>query len=270
MWAAPHPLEAYGLPAYLSSMETLPETGSNRLPQDEIAALAARYRRANGSVMQAVNALGGRVENRFEALPDSVKDRIEETLTAALGQAYRLAGSSHRALPDLNRRGHLAASVLTGAAGGAGGLASALAELPVTVTMIFRAIQKVAAEHGFDPGAEDVRLECLAVFGSGGPLAEDDGVNSSFLGARLTLNGATVRGVIAAVAPRLLSALGPKLAAQAVPVIGAVTGAGVNYAYMNYYQEMAHIRFALKRLGQAHDPQALAGAFRTAIGRAKG
>ncbi|MEZ5911609.1 MAG: EcsC family protein [Paracoccaceae bacterium] len=52
---------------------------------------------------------------------------------------------------------------MTGAAGGAGGLASALAELPVTVTMIFRAIQKVAAEHGFDPGAEDVRLECLGV-----------------------------------------------------------------------------------------------------------
>ena len=58
--------------------------------------------------------------------------------------------------------------------------------------------------------------------------------------------------------------LGQKLAAQAVPVLGAVTGAGINYAFMDYFQEMAHVRFGLRRLGQTHDPKVIAAAFRRA------
>jgi uncharacterized protein (DUF697 family) len=42
--------------------------------------------------------------------------------------------------------------------------------------------------------------------------------------------------------------LGQKLAAQTVPVLGAVAGAATNYAYTSYYQEMAHVHFGLRRL----------------------
>ena len=42
--------------------------------------------------------------------------------------------------------------------------------------------------------------------------------------------------------------LGQKLAAQSVPVLGAVAGAATNYAYTSYYQEMAHVHFRLRRL----------------------
>ena len=42
--------------------------------------------------------------------------------------------------------------------------------------------------------------------------------------------------------------LGQKLAAQTVPVLGAVAGASVNYVFTRYYQQIAHVHFGLRRL----------------------
>lgn len=239
-----------------------------KVPADQIAALATRHRKAGGLVMTIVNAAGTRIESRLEMLPDSVKDRIEAVAASALDRSYRLAGRTVATGPKLGERGHLALATLTGAVGGFGGLASALAELPVTVTVIFRSLQRIAAEYGYDPQDEGVRMECLQVFGSGSPLERDDGVNTSFLGARVTITGATLNGVISAVAPRFATVLGEKLAAQAVPLLGSVAGAGINYAFVSYYQEMAHVRFGLKRLAEVHGDEAVLAAFRAAAGKA--
>ena len=54
--------------------------------------------------------------------------------------------------------------------------------------------------------------------------------------------------MVAKLAAKLAAKLVAKLAAQMVPVIGATTGALTNYAYMNYYREMAHVHFGLRRL----------------------
>lgn len=235
-------------------------------PTAAVVALAARYKRARGPVMSLVQSLGGKIENRMEALPDSVKARIETVAEDALRRSYGLAAKG-RAAPDLGERGHLAIASLAGAAGGLGGLPTALAELPVTVTVIFHAIQKVAEAHGFDPDDPQIRAEALRVFAAGSPLAEDDGVNTTFLGARLTITGPALNRLIAAVAPRLATVLGQKLAAQAVPVLGAAAGAALNYAFLAYYRELAHVRFGLLRLVRAHDPQRILAAFAEAVGQ---
>ena len=234
------------------------------LPDDEIAQLVRRYRAAGGPVMAAVNLLGTQIENQLEKLPDSAKDRIETAVETALHRCYTFAGRTLGSGADLGERGHRAVAMMTGAAGGAGGLPTAVAELPVTVTVIFRAIQKIAAGYGYDPADEAVRLECLQVFGAGSPLHDDDGVNTSFLGARVTITGASLNRVIAAVAPRLSLVLSEKLAAQMVPILGSVAGAGINYAFLSYYQEMAHVRFGLMKLAETHDRAALVQAFRAA------
>jgi uncharacterized protein (DUF697 family) len=50
--------------------------------------------------------------------------------------------------------------------------------------------------------------------------------------------------------------MGQKLAAQAVPVLGAMAGAATNYAYTTYYQEMAYVHFGLRKLSiEADVPQ---------------
>ena len=42
--------------------------------------------------------------------------------------------------------------------------------------------------------------------------------------------------------------IGQKLGAQVAPMLGALTGATLNYTFVSYYEQMAHIRFRLKKL----------------------
>lgn len=233
----------------------------------EIAALAARYRRANGPVMTLVNRLGGTLEKQLAMVPVAYRGQVERVVERALAASYTVAGQGAR-LPDMSARlgdkGPMMAAMATGAMGGAGGLPSALAELPVTITVILHAIQQAAREAGFDPEDPAIKAECIAVFGAGSPLSADDGINTSFLSARLTLTGPAVQKVIASVAPKLAAALGQKLAAQAVPVLGAVTGAALNAAFLSYYREVARVRFALLRLAGVHGVEPVLLAFRKA------
>ena len=230
----------------------------------EITALALRYRRANGPVMTLVNRLGGSLESQMAMIPASYRARLEAVVARALEASYGLAGQGAR-LPDMGPRGPLIAAMASGAAGGAGGLMTSMAELPVTITVILHAIQREAAAAGYDPRTDWVRAECLRVFGAGSPLAQDDGINTSFLSARLTITGPALQKIIATVAPKLAAALGQKLMAQAVPVIGAVAGAGLNAAFVNYYAEIARIRFALFRLSEVHGVEPVLAAFAKAV-----
>jgi hypothetical protein len=158
----------------------------------------------------------------------------------------------------------MAAVIAAGAAGGAGGLPTAVAELPVTVTLFLNAIRAEARDAGLDPNEDWVRAECLQVFSAGSPLSQDDGVNTSFVASRLALTGSAVQNLISAIAPKLAAVLGQKLAAQAVPVLGAVSGAALNAAYLSYYREIARVRFALLKLGQVHGTEAVEAEFRLA------
>jgi hypothetical protein len=229
--------------------------------QVEIDALARRHARANGPVMRLVNGLGTRLETQLDMVPDRYLAQIERATAQALELAYGLAARA----PEMGERGPVVAVMASGAAGGAGGMATALAELPVTVTLMLNAIRAEARAAGFDPDDPGIRAECLRVFGAGSPLAEDDGVNTSFITARLTLTGQAVQNLITTVAPRLAAVLGQKLVAQAVPVIGAVSGAALNAAFLAYYREIARIRFALLRLAEVHGAEPVLTAFRKAV-----
>jgi hypothetical protein len=240
--------------------DTLPALSTPDLDV-EIAALARRHARANGPVMRLVNGLGGRLEQQLSAVPERYRTQIERATAQALAAAYGVAARA----PDLGDRGPVMAVMASGAAGGAGGLPTALAELPVTVTLMLTAIRAEARAAGFDPDAPAIRAECLRIFGAGSPLASDDGVNTSFLTARLTLTGQAVQNLISTIAPRLAAVLGQKLAAQAVPVIGAVSGAALNAAFLSYYREVARIRFALLRLAEVHGAAPVLAAFKAAV-----
>lgn len=242
-------------------MNNLPATVSD--VDLDVSGLAVRYRRANGPLMALMNRIGGSLEAQLNLLPDGFRKQLEAATAAALGRVMDVAAYGARA-PDLGPRGATAAAMASGMAGGLGGIATSLAELPVTITIILHAIRRVAVANGFDPDAPGIRAECLAVFGAGSPLASDDGVNTSFLGARLAVTGPALQSLIAKIAPRLAAALGPKLVAQSVPLLGAVAGAGLNAAYINYYREIAEIRFGLLRLAEKHGAQTVLTAFQQA------
>lgn len=213
-------------------------------------ALAKRHRSASGPVMQVLNFVGGSAEGLLAKLPAPVRNGLDGATARALETALAAAARSRGVVADRPDWVNTALTTAMGVAGGFGGLPGALTELPFTVTMLLRAIQGIAAEHGFDPASDEVRLECLRVFASAGPLAKDDGADMGFVAAKVTITGSGLHGLIAKVAPRFSAVLGQKLAAQTAPVLGAVAGAAVNYAFTSYYQEIARVHFGLKRLAR--------------------
>ena len=214
----------------------------------ELSALARRYRGAGGLVIDLLNQVGGQADGLLERLPTPVRDGLEAQTRRALELALAAASRSRQAVAGEPSWMTRALTTAMGAAGGFGGLPSALAELPVTTTVLLRAIQTIAEAHGFDTREAAVKYDCITVFAVAGPLEADDGADLAFISTRLMVNGAAVSGLIARIAPRLSVVLGQKLAAQTVPVLGAAAGAATNYAYTSYYQDMAHVHFGLRRL----------------------
>ncbi|MFV0490725.1 MAG: EcsC family protein [Pseudorhodobacter sp.] len=240
--------------AYLEAMKlrdtTLPLPPQED-PAPEIRALARRYARANGVIITLMNRLGGTLEERLEQLPAGLRGRVETVTSKALTRALSIAYHGNKA-PDLGPKAVPALAALTGAVGGAGGLATALAELPVTVTLIFHAILRAAEAEGFDAARPEVRAAALRVLSAGGPMTADDGINTAFLSMRLTITGPMLHALLARVVPKFSITLSQKLALQAVPILGAVSGATLNATFLAHYRELAHIQFALMRLSALH------------------
>ncbi len=234
-------------------MEILDSPPATLDVEAELDALARRYRSASGVGIQLLNLIGGQTENLLEKLPEGVRSGLSGQTEKALRVALKAAQGSRRALPDQPGWLNTAVTTAMGAAGGFGGLPSALAELPVTTTVLLRAITGIAAEHGFDPAEEGVQFDAIQVFAAAGPLEHDDGADLAFITTRVLVTGSALQGLIARVAPRLATVLGQKLAAQTVPLLGAFAGAATNYAYTSYYQEMAHVHFGLRRLAITAD-----------------
>ena len=245
-----------------------PPPALNDAARDEIAALARRQYKANGLLMKAINFVGGQVEDGLKIMPQGARSQIDAAARVALRKSYEAAQSTRTGVGAQviqTDRGHKVLATISGALGGLGGLPTALLELPVATTMIFRAVQGVAAAHGEDPNTAETRLQCLAVFGAGGPGTGDDGVDTAFISARLGLTGAAVNTLISRVAPKFAAVLSQKLASQAVPILGAAAGAGTNYAFTDYYVEVAHVHFGLRRLARIYGDEAVETAFHGAL-----
>ena len=217
---------------------------------EEIAALVKRYQDAEGPLMKLANYAGSQIESVLSNLPDGFEKQVQTVVKVALDTAYEASGaiSSSSFAPATPSYFHKVAVTFSGAIGGVAGLPGAVAELPVTITTMFSSFQKIAEEYGYDPQEPEIKLECIKIFSMGGPLRKDDDIDLSFVSARLGLQGEVVSQLISKAAQKLAVVISQKLGSQAVPIIGAVTGATLNFTFMSYYEEMAHVRFALKKL----------------------
>lgn len=254
-------------------------TNSIALSEDvrrEISLIAKQYNSANNLMMKLINMAGSKVEAAMNTLPKNWQSQFNGIVESALMKSYNTAtwtnasiepkGAIDKALRKVSGDiAHRIAATTSGAFGGIAGAASSWAEIPIAVTLIFRSIQNIAVEYGEDPSNEDVKLECLKVFGSGGPMNSDESIDVSFIGAKVSLTGASVQKLIAGIAPKFGAMLSQKLAAQTVPVIGALSGAGINYTFITYYQQMAHVRFKLRKLAAEHGIEAVLGEFKIAV-----
>ncbi|NBZ89861.1 EcsC family protein [Stagnihabitans tardus] len=181
----------------------------------------------------------------WSKLPEGVRREVEARIVAALEKGF--AADPH---PTRGRTG--GAVMVSGALGGAFGIPGALAEMPVSLVLFLQAIREEARAAGLDPAREGVRRAAIDILLRGQVVGAEEALEASFLNARLGLSGPMVTGWVARLVPKLAPVLGQRLAAGAVPVVGALGGALANRAWESHYRGLAQVRFGLMALAEVH------------------
>lgn len=214
------------------------------------------------------HSLGSPIETGLQMLPENWVEIVQEAVQRALEKALEIAiHSLHRKERGARPGLHRAAVIASGATGGMFGLAGLVMELPVSTTLMLRSIAEIAREEGEDLLTPAGRLACLEVFAFGGPTRSDDAAETGYLAVRAALASSVTeaarylaeRGMAETTAPALLrfiSAVGArfgivvseKVAAMAVPAIGAAGGALINSIFISHFQDMARGHFLVRRL----------------------
>src|SRR5918998_644442 len=262
---APHPSAA--------GRTTLPEI---TLTEADREALRQAVLALEGpSYVARLSTLAGRpIELLGQALPTVVSDLISRATQAALTRALRYA---LRTIPKEGRNpetgAHKALAVLSGAMGGALGLSAVLVELPLSTTIMLRSIARIAQSEGEDLEDPETALACLQVFALGGRTGSAKLHEAGYFAVRAAMARSVTRalqqmagrGVVdesASAIGRLLAQIGArfgvvvsqKVAAQAVPVLGAIGGAAVNVAFVDHFQTLARGHFTVRRLERTYGP----------------
>lgn len=227
--------------------------------------------------------LGQPLEAGFKMLPKHFSGRIQGITQTALLRATSVAVRSlqnNSSAPPRDAM-HKWLSAGSGAVGGALGLWALSVELPISTTLILRSIADIARSEGHDLEQVSVRLACLEVFALGGRTTQDNAAESGYWLIRASLSKAVAdastyiaqKGLVregapplvrlaATIASRLSVDISAQAAAKAIPVVSAVTGAGINVLFMNHFQEMARGHFVVKRLEQKYGSAAVQAAYK--------
>jgi hypothetical protein len=231
-----------------------------------------------------------------------VEEAVSAALRGALSVAVSTVPQTPAANSDIMPEGdistvgvrvafwHKLSVAITGSAGGLFGMAGIAVELPLTTTIMLRSIAAIAQEFGEDLEDVAVRLQCLAVFSLGGPGRGDDAMESAYLTSRLGIQselaaaaravaGLTSQQLTAMIqkgtAPAVVNLIGriaaqfsvvvtEKLIAQALPLVGAVTGATINVAFLGHFNRVARFHFAIRSLERQYGVDVIQNLYREA------
>ena len=221
-----------------------------------------------GLAARLTDMVGKPIELLGKAVPASVSLEITAAALNAIKLALKAALLTMRHKPKAaSKLLHKALAMATGAAGGAFGLPALPVELPISTLIMFRSIADIARSEGENLSAPETALSCVEVFALGGRAASTDPSQSGYFVVRTALAKSVTeaakyvaeRGAIEGGAPALVRfltqvgarfglTLGEKVAAQAVPVLGALGGGAVNYVFIEHFQAMAQGHFTVRRL----------------------
>ena len=136
---------------------------------------------------------------------------------------------------------------------------------------MLRSIADIARSEGENLSDAETALSCIQVFALGGRAGSTDASESGYFAVRSMLAKSVTeaarfiaeRGITEQAAPvmiRFLSKVASrfgvvvtqKVAAQTIPVVGALGGAVVNYAFIEHFQDVAKGHFTVRRLERAY------------------
>ncbi len=236
---------------------------------DQEALAAAVRRLEHPSLAGRLAALAGKPVGLLQrALPAVAATAVARVAKRALERALEVALFSLGNRRFIGgRKLHSGLACTSGAIGGAFGLAALAVELPVSTTIMLRAIAAIAHEEGEDLADRRTGLACLEVFALGGPPTDDSGAETDYFAVRAMLarglveiadfaidKGAIREGApmfvrfMTQIASRFGVVVSQKLAAQAVAVVGALGGAAINLAFTEHFQDVARGHFTVRQL----------------------
>ena len=241
-----------------------------QMTPEDLAALklAVQTLEHPGFAARLANMVGKPVELIEHALPPFAADAIAAATKKGLEAAMQVALRTLQRDPYAGSQAlHKILATASGAAGGAFGLATLPIELPISTIIILRSIMDIAKSEGEDLSDPEAVLSCMQVFAIGGRASSDDASESGYLAVRGALaksvtsaarfisdHGVTKEGgpalvrFITQVASRFGFVVTEKVAVQAVPIIGAVSGAIINYTFIAHFQGIARGHFTVRRL----------------------
>jgi hypothetical protein len=224
-----------------------------------------------GLAARLTNIVGKPVDLIGRALPASASHAIATATSKGLEVALKVALRTMQSPHARSQFLHKALATASGAAGGAFGLATLPIELPVSTIIMLRSIADIARGEGEDLSDPESALSCVQVFALGGRAGSADASESGYFAVRGMLAKSVTeaarfiaeRGVIkegspvlvrfiTQVASRFGVVVTQKVAAQALPVVGALGGAAVNYAFIEHFQEVAQGHFIIRRLERVY------------------
>jgi len=213
--------------------------------------------------------IGKPVEGDLEMVPEKyqgvIKDATKKSLEKALDFAVMTMGSGEEG--ESHDMFHKICATGVGVLGGVFGMRALLIELPVTTVIMLRSIADIARSEGEDIEDIEAKLASLEVLALGGTSKDDDAAETGYYGVRAFLGrevsnaakyiaekgfaeeGAPVLvRLIAKISSRFGIVVSEKVAAGAVPVVGAIGGGAVNLVFIDHFQKMARGHFIVRRL----------------------
>ncbi len=259
------------------------------LPDSVARQLEWSYRRLEHPSLAArlSDVLASPFEEAMKLLPRDWKKWLDRSAEVSMRRTLSVAINSMAEpyRPDLappsRDWAHKAVVAGAGAVGGFFGPLSTLAELPLATGLMMRSIAAIARSEGEDPHHScETRLACVQVFALGGRTRDDEDAEIGYYGMRLTLGlhfenvaefvgtaeGPHVPAVIQmvrAVAARFGVVVSDKVAAQMVPIAGALSGATLNLMFMQHYQDVARGHFIVRRLEREYGVDRIREAYHT-------
>jgi EcsC protein family len=227
------------------------------------------------------NMVGKPIELLGRTLPAAASQAIAAATTKSLEAALKVALLTIQSGPqESSQLLHRTLAVASGAAGGALGIVSLPVELPVSTIIILRSVLDIARSEGENLVDPEATLSCVEVLGLGGRAQTDEGAKSDYFVIRGVLAKSVTdaarfiaeRGIveegspvlvrlITQVASRFGFVVTQKAAAQTIPVIGALGGAAINYAFIDHFQSVARGHFTVRRLERKYGKDTVFAAY---------
>jgi hypothetical protein len=233
-------------------------------------------------IARLTDFVGQPVEKVTNFLPTQVSGKVQDAVKAVLSKLLNLSVKTLDEDFDgpASTITHKIATGVSGAIGGAFGLPALAVELPISTSIILRSIADIARGEGEDISSLEARLACLEVFALGGRSEADDGAETGYFAVRAALAKAVsdaakyiaqkgltgksapvIARLIAQLASRFGAVVSQKVAAQAVPLIGALGGATINLLFVDHFQDIARGHFIVRRLEREYGKEEVQKAY---------